>query len=1591
MKKYMKLGIKLFLAVSLLIPMHAIPAHAEGMDITTEMTFQNDAASRKDITSLLPGSENDTMIWQGEFKTTEAAIQTLISVCSEDAGNDHYLTLYLRGTTIGFEFKSPSGTVSKSVNVTASTLNDGNWHPFVFTVSPKGYQLNVDGSEVYNAADTPIMTSMNTYTNKSMYLGGMKRVNSAYAEGDGRDWYFNGSMRNVKIIGRDSTQKPNAVLTAAGGDYSASNHAEVNQTVPSFLTDSNLTNASFSITYRLAQGQTQSSALHTLFSVYHADNEYATFYLRPSTGTYGLEVKNGISPTVTYSAAEELSRIQNTQWHTVTFTLDGSSMRVILDDLDAKSASCANFWGSGTWAQTAAADGTLKMMLGGMPRTANQWYLNGFISEVRLYDTDLTADDIAMIHTTTASEAYPTNPNMSINQPEVMYNPGDYGSAAYRIPSLITTSAGTVIAGIDKRNDGEGDWYNIDSVVRRKESGAAAFGEPIKVLDLIERTDSSEMDSFLIDMSLTEATLANGNKRIFMLVDMFPQSMGLLKSDLLHASSGYKTVNGQKYLILQDDANTEYTVRENGAIFDAADQPTGETMIVPGAGTQADAYHDLGTIKDAQGNSLGNAYMYDGPDKGKYHVIRTQYLWMTYSDDDGKTWASPTDLTPQVKADWMVFLGTGPGVGIQLKHQTNTSLNNRLVFPVYHANSNIGGSQASNVIYSDDFGVTWKLGQSPLTAAGVDVETMNSSSSMLTEAQVVELNSGKLMLFMRNPDSDKKVKVATSTDGGATWSAASTIDVFDSYCQMSVLHTEYNGQEYVFLSNPSAGGRQDLAITMGTVNADDSITWGVKHIYYYGHGQYSCISETTPGNIGVLFEGHTAADYIQINYLELPMDYLLSKVDLSAPIVTNISKDLMKSEATDASLITAGDEWKYVVTLNKPLFVSGTPQLPLTVAGQARNAVYVSGNGTDKLVFKYTVAADDKEGAILAKKAITAKEATAVAESFYNIPIANSEASLSAGYIGYNFASDVKDLEIVNAVSGNEAWGATKNAYDKNEATIWHSNSIDTGWITLELAKDAEIEGIRYLTRQDTGENGIITAYNIYVGDSADNLQLVSQGTWDTDKSDWKGTRFSTPVTGRFVKLQATAGVGSFASAAEIGIFGKIALKTQALKDLIAACDALSESDYTPSSWAPFQAELTKAKQVLANPSDQEAVNTAVADLTAKKQALQECADKTVLAQAIADAKIPADGMYTKASIERFNAIIAAAQEVLNDPAAVDDEVAEAVTKVTNAGDVLVNVTVLDEVLTQAKAEAAKENLTLEYQTALNAAISAASDLITNELVQSNVDAAITALQELLKAPEYKGDKTALQQVIQDAAAIAANKDSYTAESYQALEAALAQANSVNADKDAKQSVIDQAQQALQTALASLKKAETNKPTQPEDPKDDYVTAVENQDSTVIAEGKFPIDVILKVEEADTKAVKEIKAIIKDQTIIDQYQFEAVYDVYMLQNGAVYQPEGTITISIKLKDTQLNKKLKVVHITEDGKVTEMPSKVENGYIKFKTNHFSYYALLSEKIDSKGNPVKETGEAPFAGGFSAVIAVGAILLLMTKKMEDILEN
>ncbi|CAH1193143.1 3',5'-cyclic adenosine monophosphate phosphodiesterase CpdA [Paenibacillus allorhizoplanae] len=111
------------------------------------------------------------------------------------------------------------------------------------------------------------------------------------------------------------------------------------------------------------------------------------------------------------------------------------------------------------------------------------------------------------------------------------------------------------------------------------------------------------------------------------------------------------------------------------------------------------------------------------------------------------------------------------------------------------------------------------------------------------------------------------------------------------------------------------------------------------------------------------------------------------------------------------------------------------------------------------------------------------------------------------------------------------------NVLDGDSATIWHtkwdkSNLLPQS-ITLNLGGTYDVDKIKVLPRQGGG-NGNITAYNVYA--SMDGIQYtkVNTGTWANDATE-KTAEF--PVTrASYLKLEATAGVGGYASAAEINV-----------------------------------------------------------------------------------------------------------------------------------------------------------------------------------------------------------------------------------------------------------------------------------------------------------------------------------------------------------------------------------------------------------------------------------------------------------------------
>ena len=88
------------------------------------------------------------------------------------------------------------------------------------------------------------------------------------------------------------------------------------------------------------------------------------------------------------------------------------------------------------------------------------------------------------------------------------------------------------------------------------------------------------------------------------------------------------------------------------------------------------------------------------------------------------------------------------------------------------------------------------------------------------------------------------------------------------------------------------------------------------------------------------------------------------------------------------------------------------------------------------------------------------------------------------------------------------------------------------------------------------------------------------------------------------------------------------------------------------------------------------------------------------------------------------------------------------------------------------------------------------------EANQQSVDTAAQNLQTAIEALQKKADKSALQEAVEKANAI--ELDAYTEESAAALQEALLQAQSVLDDPKADQQSVDEAAQALLTAIENL-------------------------------------------------------------------------------------------------------------------------------------------------------------------------------------------
>ncbi|MDQ0993969.1 sialidase family protein [Streptomyces sp. V3I7] len=329
----------------------------------------------------------------------------------------------------------------------------------------------------------------------------------------------------------------------------------------------------------------------------------------------------------------------------------------------------------------------------------------------------------------------------------------DPGYACFRIPAIVRTKAGTLLAFAEGRVLNCGDAADIDIVVKRSTDGGRTWG-PLQVVN-----------------------------------------------------EGAGDTHGNPAPIVD---------RETGRIVMAQTYNTGRT--------------------DSAGCSIP--------------CDRTPHL--QYSDDDGRTWSAPRDLSPEIlPPDWNSWYATGPVHGIQLTRGRDAG---RLVFGVNTETwdgSRISANHAA-LIVSDDGGDHWRIGATdsyPIAADG----TFRQKPSELT---LTERGDGSLLVSGREQDGTElgHRTQAVSRDGGGSFAAPfrDLPDLYTPQVQGSMLRlgdrillacpADPDRRRTMMIRSSYDGGRTWDSVDRGTVVTTD---WsGYSDLVRAGHD-----------TVGLLYEG----------------------------------------------------------------------------------------------------------------------------------------------------------------------------------------------------------------------------------------------------------------------------------------------------------------------------------------------------------------------------------------------------------------------------------------------------------------------------------------------------------------------------------------------------------------------------------------------------------------------------------------------------------------------------------------------------------------------------------------------------------------
>ena len=172
----------------------------------------------------------------------------------------------------------------------------------------------------------------------------------------------------------------------------------------------------------------------------------------------------------------------------------------------------------------------------------------------------------------------------------------------------------------------------------------------------------------------------------------------------------------------------------------------------------------------------------------------------------------------------------------------------------------------AGIIYSKDHGKTWKAS--------------NPAKENTTEAQVVELKQGELMLNMRDNRGGSRA-IMTTNDMGETWQehSSSRSALIEPICMASLIKVRAKdnclGKDILLFSNPnSTKSRNNITIK---ASLDNGLTWKEANQMLLDEGTswgYTCLTMVDKETVGILYESSAA----QITFETIKLNDLVKEI-----------------------------------------------------------------------------------------------------------------------------------------------------------------------------------------------------------------------------------------------------------------------------------------------------------------------------------------------------------------------------------------------------------------------------------------------------------------------------------------------------------------------------------------------------------------------------------------------------------------------------------------------------------------------------------------------------------------------------------------